>query len=189
MSLLSVLFWSLVIPYILTIRLSKLAWCMLLPVVVLAIVAPILNKLAADPHYSYIWKCVMLWPDWDGLRYYLNTPREYGAVKNDASIVDKDGTTLLLMACRFPNAPLDVIEKLIEANPRALSTKGGLFQQFPLHLASERGASVEVIRALYEEYPEAASIQDRTGKTPLDWAKFNQHEHIVKFLEENINVD
>lgn len=147
--------------------------------------APIFEKQAQMPHNSDLWDCVGISPDWERMRSILFNPRQNWVVLNDAQIVYTDGCTLLLMACRFPTVPPDIIAKLIAANPGALQQRGGLFQQVPLHMAAERGVSVEVLKSLWEADSSVGTLKNRTGQTPLDWARSNKHSDNVAFLEEN----
>ena len=80
------------------------------------------------------------------------------------------------------NAPVEVLQKLAELHPAALSTTavpvtghGLATKDLPLHLlAMNRDASLAAFRALVQPYPEALVAKDRDQRTPLDWAKMKQ---------------
>lgn len=90
------------------------------------------------------------------------------------------------MASRPPSAPADVVEKLAKASPKAAQMKGGLFEQMPLHLAAERGASDQATEALWRACPLAAEVKGRRGKPLLlEWAKKCGHDRVVSFLADD----
>jgi hypothetical protein len=80
------------------------------------------------------------------------------------------------------NAPVEVLQKLAELHPAALSTtagpatgRGPATKDLPLHLlAMNRDASLAAFRALVQPYPEALTVKGAEQRTPLDWAKMKQ---------------
>ena len=92
------------------------------------------------------------------------------------------GSWLPLHQAAAGNAPVEVLQKLAELHPAALSTTavpvtghGLATKDLPLHLlAMNRDASLAAFRALVQPYPEALVAKDRDQRTPLDWAKMKQ---------------
>ena len=80
---------------------------------------------------------------------------------------------------------LEAIKALVEANPD-LIRKQDQYGRLLFHIAcGNRNASHEVIRFLYEAYPEAIYVGDRDGNTPLDYACIASHSlDMIKTLLE-----
>jgi ankyrin repeat protein len=59
-----------------------------------------------------------------------------------------------------------------------------------LHQASQSNASpillLEIVRSVYDAYPEAIFILDNIGRTPLDVARNRRNQHVVAFLETQL---
>jgi len=90
--------------------------------------------------------------------------------------------TALHLACtRDP--PLDVVKRLIDANPEALSTPTSLGWEYPLHYAVGSGmASDSVINALTEAYPDAAD-KVSTGAARFGVHSSPLHLAVAAFLQ------
>lgn len=79
------------------------------------------------------------------------------------------GNLVLHEACKY-NAPTDVVDALVEANDKAVSTKG-YAGYLPLHCACAHGGSIELIRLLQSLHPEATTVvDDDDGALPLHLA-------------------
>jgi hypothetical protein len=64
-------------------------------------------------------------------------------------------------------ATLDVLKVMYDIYPPAIKDAGTSFRSTPLHAACSSQASLEVMRFLIQEYPEAAAITTKHGYTPL----------------------
>mmetsp|Transcript_19721 Transcript_19721/g.42854 ORF Transcript_19721/g.42854 Transcript_19721/m.42854 type:complete len:504 (-) Transcript_19721:48-1559(-) len=72
-------------------------------------------------------------------------------------------------ACKY-DTPIDVIEALIEANEKAIMTKGNA-GYLPLHCACAHGGSIKLIRLLQSLHPDAtSSVDDEDCVLPLHLA-------------------
>jgi hypothetical protein len=101
---------------------------------------------------------------WSKLRKYLDT--EEGQLIPAESEEDQDQETLLHLACQA-HPPLDIIQRLQEANPSWISAKDQV-QRLPLHVAAAKGAHTAVVQYLLELSPQdALSMEDFSGRTPL----------------------
>jgi len=79
------------------------------------------------------------------------------------------GNLILHETCK-QNPPIDVVEALVEANDKAVTTKGNA-GFLPFHYACAHGASIETIRFLYSLHPDAArAVDDDEGILPLHLA-------------------
>ena len=79
------------------------------------------------------------------------------------------GNLVLHEACKY-DAPIDVIEALIEANDAAITTKGHS-GYLPFHCACANGASIELIRLLCSLHPDSArAVDDDESVLPLHLA-------------------
>lgn len=93
----------------------------------------------------------------------------------------KCGSTLLALLCKFNSyspVPLDLIQLVHEANPRAIAriqtTKD---KSTPLHLAAylpQPDTCTEVIEYLMDQYPEAMQMTDFFGRSPLHNACYSK---------------
>ena len=101
--------------------------------------------------------------------------------------LDTNGRLPLHAACSCgPDASLDVITKLISADPEALQTRTkDHHQRFPLHLAVLTNASEDVVMELIINYPDASFRPDSHGKIPLEYAQDScyGHNRLVVALE------
>jgi hypothetical protein len=62
---------------------------------------------------------------------------------------------------------------LLRVYPKAVQVKDYNNGDLPLHLATYKNASEDVIKILFQTFPKAATITNNFGKTPLDYA----HSH------------
>jgi len=92
----------------------------------------------------------------------------------------------LFEVCRN-KPPLEVVQELILAFPKALRCKDDSTGFLPLHIACRCGASKEVISHLLESYPDAICTKDVYGRTPIDIARLTCHKEkdlILNILDE-----
>lgn len=79
------------------------------------------------------------------------------------------GMLLLHFVCAlYP--PLEVVETILNANPRAVYHKSLTAGITPLMIASGRNASPEVVRLLLRQAKETIDIRDSSGYTAIHWA-------------------
>ena len=71
----------------------------------------------------------------------------------------------LLLACKL-NPPIEVVERLIKANPAAVF-EADCEKRLPLHLACEYGASPEVIKKIVLSNVDATITRDIYGMLPI----------------------
>lgn len=84
---------------------------------------------------------------------------------------ERDGSTSLLLACKIPNPPEDIVSTMLEAAPEMVAwadSNGWL----PLHHASASGASVDILSLLANVDPATTCIQDKRMRTPLHFCFF-----------------
>jgi hypothetical protein len=124
---------------------------------------------------------------WSKLRKYLDT--KDGQLIPVKSEENQGQETLLHLACQ-EHPPVDIIQRLHEANPSWISAKNQ-DQRLPLHVAAAKGAHTAVVQYLLELSPQDAfSMKDISGRTPLqlhqdlcsedqtcDPFSFSQQEH------------
>lgn len=103
-----------------------------------------------------------------------------------ARLWSKSGS-LILHDVVAMDAPLEVVSRIVQANPAALTQKEKLNSQLPLHLACccKRNSllDVRVIRLLLSYQPEASAEADNNGRVPLHYAL--EHEctqEVVRYL-------
>mmetsp|Transcript_41114 Transcript_41114/g.50044 ORF Transcript_41114/g.50044 Transcript_41114/m.50044 type:complete len:247 (+) Transcript_41114:68-808(+) len=83
--------------------------------------------------------------------------------------------TILHFVCYFKPS-LSAVKAIVASNPRS-AMQLDFKNQYPLHIASEYGASPDVIIHLLKQNKEAASFQDIDGKIPLHlWIKNYYYE-------------
>ena len=97
------------------------------------------------------------------------------------------GQLPLHVACSCgPAACLDVISRLILADPDALQVRAkDQHGRYPLHLAVVTNASEEVVMELMIHYPDASFKPDAHGKIPIEYAQDScyGHNRLVVALE------
>jgi len=89
------------------------------------------------------------------------------ALKNGQVIKDKDGRNVLTIAI-LNNAPLSVIDKLIDISPEFVieANKEG---SLPIHFALSRDKpNKRIISKLYNIFPNSLYIQNKKGLRPID---------------------
>ncbi len=79
-------------------------------------------------------------------------------------------TRLPLHEACINNAPLHVIEALIQANKEG-SKSADQNNRLPLHHAAVHGSDIAVVKLLINDYPESLDVEDLFGKTPLKCLK------------------
>ena len=85
--------------------------------------------------------------------------------RREARLIDSDGLMPLHWACSG-GAPLEVIEAVLKAYPRA-SKRSDYNDSTALHFACHYGASEQVVGTLLKAYPKAVYKKDKYGRTPL----------------------
>lgn len=116
--------------------------------------------------------------------------QDHGGKNKSHSIwkqADMNGRLPLHAACSCgPDARVDVISKIVKADPDALRTptknKDG---RLPLHLAVVTNASEKVVLELLTHYPDASFLPDAHGKIALEYARNScyGHNRLVVALE------
>lgn len=100
---------------------------------------------------------------------------------------DTSGRLPLHAACSCgPDASLDVISKLISADPEALRIRTkDEHGRFPLHLAVVTNATEDVVMELMIHCPDASFRMDSHGKLPIEYAQDScyGHNRLVVALE------
>ena len=97
-----------------------------------------------------------------------------------------DGLHALHLAAEM-NAPENVLMSIINADPGSLKSRDK-FGHIPLHHAAEKGASLQVIKLLHEEYPEGITSISDDKSLPLHCALLHEdasEEAIRFFLMQN----
>jgi len=98
-----------------------------------------------------------------------------------SNIFRRTGYTPLHAVCEG-EPTLQVVQLLVNANPKALTTQDS-WGDTPLHMACGNGASLEVIEYLAHQSPETCGIQNKDGETPLDFCKeTDQSEDVINLL-------
>lgn len=100
---------------------------------------------------------------WDVFRTMLETASVEEAIRSN-----KENQALLL-ACKY-EAPLDIIEKLVQIKPELIQANDEESHQTPLHILCHKPASHDrnmAIVLLIQQYPQAVIIMDPKGNTPL----------------------
>lgn len=75
------------------------------------------------------------------------------------------GDTMLHWAC-FGSPPVEVVEALLQANPKLAQIPNHL-GNLPLHVACSYRASSSIIRELLRAYPESVNVHNSQGSCPL----------------------
>ena len=92
-----------------------------------------------------------------------------------------DGSSVLHVACKI-NAPFDVVNQIIDVNPKALQQRDGQ-QCYPLHVACQNYQSDSVIELLVKKYPAAVKTRAKGGIYPLHLAcRYYQSEYVIQLL-------
>ncbi len=84
-------------------------------------------------------------------------------------------TTPLHFVCQNPNCPLDIINIMIAYGGETVSwedANGWL----PLHYACAKNVSYDVLKVLYEAYPDGDVAQDKRMRTPLHFVFYKSDE-------------
>lgn len=119
----------------------------------------------------------------------LSRRRRRDAVAFVSSLVDADPSVLARAERRFGLSPLHVacsiparrddevhavaervVRALLRRYPAAARCEDDRARSLPMHLACRAEAPAGVVRALLEEWPEAAARPDRDGRVPAHWA-------------------
>ena len=109
--------------------------------------------------------------DWEGVRRHLADEPQTAAAH-----VDNSGNTTLHICCRRCHPPIDVIESLIKAYPKALvrRTVDGLT---PLHFAAYFAADGHVIDVMMKELSDL-----------LERAKDSDHNDVNNYDDDDLEV-
>lgn len=102
--------------------------------------------------------------DWNKVRDILKDPEGRMLAKKR----EGNGSISLHLAI-FNEAPDEIIEELIDANPKSVKRKSKKNKWLPLHIAVCYGASSCVVEKLIWMYPEALEERDYIDRTPRDY--------------------
>ena len=103
--------------------------------------------------------------DWDQVQKIVSKKPSVAAYCDEA----RRGMLLLHFACAlYP--PLEVVEAIVLANPRALYHKSLSAEITPLMIACGRNASKEVIRLLLRSAKQTMYLKDSSGYSAIHWA-------------------
>lgn len=80
----------------------------------------------------------------------------------------KDSTVLPLHECLVANGPVELVQALIYAYPKAVQEKESSYQRLPLHCACRKNANPRVVQMLLEADAEAALVADSLGRLPRE---------------------
>ena len=129
---------------------------------------------------------LILQQDWDDVLFRLEIhPKEASQWENVGFDGEHETRVLPFHEACTLNAPLRVIEMLLNAYPEATHKKDLYFHRLPLHFACINCASPEVIRMLVTSYPDGAKVQDSLGRVPLHYAVFSHDSaEIIECLNE-----
>jgi hypothetical protein len=83
-----------------------------------------------------------------------------------------------------PGANLSVIDCLLTAFPGALMSKDEEGDRLPLHMATMKGASVDVVRYMVEASTQSLQTVDREGNLPLHYAAMYSSAAVVKLMAD-----
>jgi ankyrin repeat protein len=111
---------------------------------------------------------------WEGNEEIARVLLDAGADVNGV----KDQSSPLSWAVGTPN--LKLVKLLIDRGAD-VNRRDGLDKETPLHYAASYG-NVELARMLLKAKANP-NAKDFRGKTPVDWAKENNHQDVVKLLE------
>ena len=118
---------------------------------------------------------------WGGLLEARQWDKVYDAANSTTAFeCDARGRTFLHGACAA-DAPIHVIEKLMELNEAALSQPDA-DGQLPFHLSAEHGTSSFVTEVVLKGYPKATSQTNASGLTPLLCAAASGNDQAVSLL-------
>mmetsp|Transcript_4676 Transcript_4676/g.7059 ORF Transcript_4676/g.7059 Transcript_4676/m.7059 type:complete len:918 (+) Transcript_4676:152-2905(+) len=114
---------------------------------------------------------------WKSMRAWFSAHQSQEERYQAATYLGLLESTPLHVACKLPDPPSDIIQKLIDCAPETVSwadSNGWL----PLHIACATGAPGDVLSLLVESYPEGKVAQDERLRTPLHFAfnpRFGAH--------------
>jgi hypothetical protein len=82
-------------------------------------------------------------------------------------------------------APLEIVQKLLDAYPKSIFTKERAYHRLPLTIACQNAASSDVILLLLNRYPQAVKARDDFRRIPLHYAVANHvsSDTITRLLE------
>jgi hypothetical protein len=100
--------------------------------------------------------------------------------------LEQEGSLHILLKHHKNNGKM--VGAILMANPRSVMVEDRHFNT-PLHVACRSGASMDVIRHLWVQYPGALAKRNFQGLTPLDVARTNGHmcsDSIAYFLWQKV---
>eukprot|EP00956_Cyclotella_meneghiniana_P009567 scaffold13204_cov66-Cyclotella_meneghiniana.AAC.6 len=78
---------------------------------------------------------------------------------------------------------LEFCKLLINANPELIRIQDGQHARLPIHYASSSGY-FDVVKHLYELYPDSIRTMDRSGRYPFHYACNNPNPMVLKYIHE-----
>ena len=118
------------------------------------------GRVQIDPHL----RKMDLEETWDSVREWL-TGHPSPEVRM-AAMSPQENTTVLHLACKLNNPPVDVIKDLVKYDP-SIAKRRDEYDQLPLHCACQNRSSIEVLEIICNAYPEGKIATDRKQRTPL----------------------
>ena len=79
----------------------------------------------------------------------------------------------------------DIVELLLKYDPDAASKESSFKRRLPLHVACGQPLTehLDVVKILYDAFPQAITIRDGDGKSPIDLASERNNSTIINFLQ------
>jgi len=121
---------------------------------------------------------------WDDVLFNVEIHPNHASRWETVGFDGKHETRLLPLHLALKlNAPVIVIEKLLDAYPEAAQMCDAYFQRLPLHIACIAGCPAEVVRLLVTAFLGGAAGRDIFGRVPLHYAIFHHYStEVIDFL-------
>jgi ankyrin repeat protein len=105
-----------------------------------------------------------------------------------ARAADTEGKAALHWACEY-RASLEKIQLLVEISRGVLEMKD-LYGRLPVHwecsVVSDRKDKLPVVKYLVGEYPEAVTMQDKDGRTPLQMIDLSEVFNFLQATQQSL---
>ena len=105
-------------------------------------------------------------------------------VQEEGIIFSREKYTALIHASR--NGHEHIVRLLIERNAN-VKLKGSYRGMQAIHKAAEEG-HLQVMKLLVNKCPELLFEKDMHGCGTLWWARYHKHDHVIKWLKEEMGV-